>query len=92
MATRDKYEEMKTRDITIVVATKLDSMKESIDLRLEKLEKESDVLHDKISQANEQADRKVTDVHRRIDRIRWWSIGSGGIGGFIGALLAFIRR
>jgi len=46
-------------------------------------------LHGRITKCNESTDEKILTVNNRVDKIRWWSIGSGGIGGVLGAVFAF---
>ena len=83
-------------DLLISINATIGSMNEKIETynknvvkRLDKQELENRRLHGRVSKANETIDEKIQVVNNRIDTIRWWSIGSGGIGGFVGAFFAY---
>ena len=82
-----KYDEMKQRDILIEVSVSQIAMKETMDKTFVRLEAADETLHGRISDVRKEADEKIKGVHERVDKIRWWSIASGGIGGMIGAFL-----
>ena len=92
----DPKEDRSTRDLVIQVLTqqtamdgKIETIDDNLKARLDKQETEDWRLHGRITKANETTDSKVADVNKRIDKIRWWSMGSGGIGGFVGAFFAY---
>ncbi|MBC8402502.1 MAG: hypothetical protein H8E14_13515 [Candidatus Marinimicrobia bacterium] len=92
----DQSDDRSTRDLVIQVLTlqgatdkKIDTLGKNLKERLDKQEKEDLRLHGRVSKANETIDEKILIVNNRIDKIRWWSIGSGGIGGFVGAFFAY---
>ena len=83
-------------DLLISINATIGSMNEKIETynknvvkRLDKQELENRRLYGRVSKANETIDEKILIVNNRIDKIRWWSIGSGGIGGFVGAFFAY---
>lgn len=90
MAEKNDYHNMRDHDLLVQVATKQDMMHDDMKETFAELKKEDDILHSRISEANEQTDDKVVEVNQRVDRIRWFSVGSGGLGGLVGAFLAFL--
>ena len=92
----DSKEDRSTRDLVIQVLTqqtamdgKINTIDNNLKARLDKQETEDHRLHGRITKASETADSKIADVHKRVDKIRWWSMGSGGIGGFVGFIIAY---
>jgi len=69
---------------------KIEAYNDNVVKRLDKHELEDRRLHGRITKCNESTDEKILTVNNRVDKIRWWSIGSGGIGGVIGAFLAYL--
>ena len=90
---KNNYDDMKQRDILVQVATRQEGIIDS----LKDLKKEDVRIHDNIGKVNDRigaidklCEQRTSNVHKRVDKIRWWSVGSGGIGGFLGALLAYL--
>lgn len=73
MAKKVDYKNWEDHDILVSVATKQDTICEDII----ELKAEDRRLH-----------HRINDSHKRINGIRFWSAGAGGIGGIMGAFLA----
>lgn len=84
------YQKMKDHDLLVALLTKTDIHIENVNKTLSDLKTEDKALHGRITRANERTDKKVGEVHKRVDKIKFWSVGSGGIGGGIGAFLAWL--
>ena len=83
------YQKMKDHDLLVALLTKSDIQNEHVINTLEELKTVDRELHGRITRANERTDRKVGEVHKRVDRVKMWSVGSGGVGGLIAGFLAW---
>ena len=78
---------MSDRDILVHLATKQEEAEvvrkernEQNDNKFKDLDDEDDALH-----------HRINDVHTRVNTIKFWSMGSAGLGSLIGSFLGWLR-
>ena len=79
------YNGMSDREILIRLDTKMSEAEKARIERNEQNEKKFDALFDEDGKLH----HRINDVHSRVNIIKFWSIGSAGVGSFFGAIAAW---
>ena len=77
---------MTNKELLIHLATKQDEYEKQRKERNEQNEKKFDNLDDE----DEQLHHRINEVHSRVNSIKFWSVGSAGLGSMIGSFLGWI--